>query len=159
MTGKKKRRPPVPYTRELADDICSKLSDGTSLRELCRDEGMPNESTVRDWATTDVDGFGARYVRAREVGYLAMADELLEIADDSSGDMTVDENGKERMDSEFAARSRLRVDTRKWFLAKMLPKVFGDRIDMNHSGTVNVEMADALRKARERLAGQDQADG
>lgn len=120
---------------------------------------MPNESTVRDWATTDVDGFGARYVRAREVGYLAMADELLEIADDSSGDMTVDENGKARMDSEFAARSRLRVDTRKWFLAKMLPKVFGDRIDMNHSGTVNVEMADALRKARERLAGQDQADG
>lgn len=159
MTGKKKRRPPVPYTRDLADDICSKLSDGTSLRELCRDEGMPNESTVRDWATTDVDGFGARYVRAREVGYLAMADELLEIADDSSGDMTVDENGKARMDSEFAARSRLRVDTRKWFLAKMLPKVFGDRIDMNHSGTVNVEMADALRKARERLAGQDQADG
>ena len=159
MTGKKKRRPPVPYTRELADDICCKLSDGTSLRELCRDEGMPNESTVRDWATTDVDGFGARYVRAREVGYLAMADELLEIADDSSGDMTVDENGKARMDSEFAARSRLRVDTRKWFLAKMLPKVFGDRIDMSHSGTVNVEMADALRKARERLAGQDQADG
>ncbi len=159
MTGKKKRRPPVPYTRELADDICCKLSDGASLRELCRDEGMPNESTVRDWATTDVDGFGARYVRAREVGYLAMADELLEIADDSSGDMTVDENGKARMDSEFAARSRLRVDTRKWFLAKMLPKVFGDRIDMSHSGTVNVEMADALRKARERLAGQDQADG
>lgn len=152
MTGKKKRRPPVPYTRELADDICSKLSDGTSLRELCRDEGMPNESTVRDWATTDVDGFGARYVRAREVGYLAMADELLEIADDSSGDMTVDENGKERMDSEFAARSRLRVDTRKWFLAKMLPKVFGDRIDMSHSGTVSLELGEAMRKAKERLA-------
>lgn len=31
-------------------------------------------------------------------------------------------------------RSRLRVDTRKWLLSKMLPKVYGDRAALELSG-------------------------
>jgi hypothetical protein len=95
---------------------------------------MPPESTVRRWALEDRDGFSAQYARAREIGYGAMADELIEISDDSSGDLKTDENGNARMDAEFVGRSRLKVDTRKWLLSKALPKVYGDKITQEVSG-------------------------
>jgi hypothetical protein len=31
---------------------------------------------------------------------------------------------------------RLKVDSRKWFLSKMLPKIYGDKLDLNHSGYI-----------------------
>ena len=38
------------------------------------------------------------------------------------------------INGEHIARSRLRVDTRKWLLSKCLPKIFGDRITAEHTG-------------------------
>lgn len=89
---------------------------------------MPDERTVRVWALDDFNGFYPQYARARELGYLSMADELTEIADDDSGDIKIDGEGNERHDTEFSARSRLRLDTRKWLLSKALPKVYGDKL-------------------------------
>ena len=73
-----------------------------------------------------------------------MADETLEIADDSSHDTITDDEGNERFNSEFAARSRLRVDTRKWLLSKALPKVYGDKITTEHTGRVTISHEEAL---------------
>lgn len=56
-----------------------------------------------------------------------MADELLEIADDGSNDTTKNKAGEDSLDAEWMARSRLRVDTRKWLLSKALPKIYGDK--------------------------------
>lgn len=126
---------PVTYTRDVADTICDLLAGGMTLREICRGDGMPPESTVRMWATDDRDGFAARYARARELGYQAMADELLEIADDGTNDWMTRNAGDgttaEVENHEALARSRLRVDTRKWMLAKALPKVYGDKLDLS----------------------------
>lgn len=68
-----------------------------------------------------------------------MADDLLDIVDDSSGDYVVRERDGERItvvDHEHIQRSRLRADTRKWLLSKALPKIYGDKIDLKHSGAV-----------------------
>lgn len=120
---------PTEFTKELADRICAALAETPNLRAVCRQDGMPSESTVRGWALEDRDGFSAQYARAREIGYLGMADDVLEISDDSSRDAVKDqETGIVRMDTEFVARSRIRVDTRKWLLSKVLPKVFGDKV-------------------------------
>jgi hypothetical protein len=77
-------------------------------------------------------------IRAREVGYIKMGDELLEIADDASNDWLERQNKDgatfKVVDQENISRSRLRVDTRKWLLSKMLPKVFGDRLSAEVSG-------------------------
>src|SRR5271157_3532722 len=115
------------YTAELAAEICRRLADGESLRKICRDDGFPNEATIRTWALEDVNGFGTQYTRAREIGYFGLADELVEISDDGQNDWmeTNDpENPGYRLNGEHVQRSRLRTDTRKWLLAKMLPKVF-----------------------------------
>lgn len=133
---------PTVFSKELADTICAALAECGNLREVCRAEGMPSESAVRRWALEDVEGFSAQYSRAREIGYLCMADETLDIADDSSGDTKKDpETGSTSMDSEFVARSRLKVDTRKWLLSKVLPKIFGDKVTQEHTGAVSVTIA------------------
>lgn len=129
---------PTIYTPELADLICDRLAAGQSLRAVCEDEGMPDEKTVRTWAIEGVQGFSPQYARARELGYLAMADELLDIADDGTNDFITKTNADgstyEQVNSEHIQRSRLRVDTRKWMLSKALPKVYGDKITQEHVG-------------------------
>ncbi|MGM5020196.1 terminase small subunit protein [Tardiphaga sp. 367_B4_N1_1] len=129
---------PSDFSAEIAKEICSKLAEGRTLRDVCRDDGMPSESTVRTWALDDREGFSAQYTRAREIGYMSMADELMEVADDGSNDWMErnDEDGQSTyvLNGEHVQRSRLRVDTRKWMLSKALPKVFGDKITQEHTG-------------------------
>ena len=120
---------PTDYTEELAAEICRRLSEGATLRAVCKADDMPSESVVRKWAVEDRGGFRAHYTGAREIGYLSMADELVEIADDSSGDTITDkETGADRLDGEWVARSRIKIDTRKWLLSKALPKIYGDKL-------------------------------
>jgi hypothetical protein len=123
----------VCYSPELADSILGKLTAGQTLREICRSDDMPSEASVRGWALDDRDGFAARYKRAREIGYMCMADEILDIANDGSNDWMERENARTgKIDivpnHDHINRSRLRVDTYKWLLAKCLPKIFGEKI-------------------------------
>lgn len=136
---------PAPYTPELADRICERLADGETLRAICRDEGMPDDRTVRRWALDDLHGFGTRYSRAREFGYMRMADEVIELADDSAADRFKDGDGNTRPDHAAVQRSRLMVDTRKWLLTKCLPKIFGDR--QTHEVEAGDRLAELIKKA------------
>lgn len=123
---------PSLYTPEVAAAICSRLANGESLRRICRDADMPAEATVRMWALNlsgDFKEFSAQYATSRRIGFESMADEVIEIADDSSEDTTYTEQGP-RMDAEFVARSRIRIDTRKWLLSKVLPKIYGDKLTL-----------------------------
>ncbi len=122
----KKGRPAI-FTQDMGNEIARRLSNGESLRAICRDEGMPAESTVRAWALLPEHPFYAQYTRAREIGYHSMADELLDISDDGSNDW-MEREGRTLENGEAIARSRLRVDTRKWMLSRVLPKIYGDKI-------------------------------
>lgn len=121
---------------DTREDILDKLSIGKSLREICAAEGMPSESLVRKWAVQD-DDFGAQYVRARETGMEALADEILQIADSQEGDVLKTEDGREIVNHDAIQRAKLRVDTRKWIMSKIAPKKYGDRLDLNHSGSID----------------------
>lgn len=123
---------PCLYTPEIAESLCTRLAQGESLRAICRDPDMPHESTVRSWALNlkgDYTEFATQYAMARRIGFESMADDLIEIADDSEQDMIETESGP-RMNSEFVARSRIRIDTRKWMLSKVLPKIYGDKLTL-----------------------------
>lgn len=64
-----------------------------------------------------------------------MEEEILQISDDSSGDAIEDpETGAVRQNTEFVSRSRLKVDTRKWLMARMAPKKYGDKIEQTLNG-------------------------
>lgn len=127
------------YTHEIAETILERLADGEGLIAICRDAGMPSDGAVRHWVESDHDGFATKYTRARARGYERLADEILELSDDSRRDVRVGEDGREIVDHEVVARSRLRVDSRKWLLSKLLPKTYGDKLDLNHAGALEVK--------------------
>ena len=151
---------PSIYSQELADRICAALAEGRTLRDVCRDEGMPTEATVRNWALVEDEekrpGFFSQYARAREIGYHAMADETLEISDDGTNDWMKRTQGEDTIDvvnNEAIARSRLRVDTRKWLLSKALPKIYGDKVtSVIEGGEKPVEITGDTRADARRVA-------
>jgi hypothetical protein len=128
---------PTVFDQKIADKICARLSDGESLREICRTEAYPGESTVRRWAADDASNFAAQYARAREIGYDRLAEELVEIADTPLLGVKTKTNEKgetETTEGDMIEHRRLQVDVRKWMLAKMLPKKYGDRLAAEVTG-------------------------
>lgn len=123
---------PSTFDPKTADIIAKRMADGESLRAICRDDGMPAESTVRGWHVNNTEGFGGLYERASAARVDFWAEELIEIADDGTNDwMTRKAKGGEDIevvDAEHIQRSRLRVDTRKWLMSKMAPKKYGDKL-------------------------------
>jgi len=118
---------PRVYDDMLADVILERIAAGESMRSICDDDSLPARSTVALWIVNDEGGFSDRYARARQAQATLLADELMDIADDGTNDYVQSQNG-ETYNGEAVARSRLRVDTRKWYLARMLPKVYGDKV-------------------------------
>jgi transposase-like protein len=142
----------VFYSPELAAAICERLAAGESLRAICRDDGMPAPSTVLSWKDEYKD-FGEQYARAREAGYTLLAEEIIEISDDGTNDYVERENqrtGRTEVlaDTDHIQRSKLRVDTRKWILSKMLPKVYGDKLEID--AKVEIGVTERLARARNR---------
>ena len=128
------------FTQEKADEICELLKQGKSLRKACEETGT-KAPTVLGW-TEAHSSFGEQYAKAREIGYLLLADDLLEISDDSAHDTYEDEQGNQRTNTEVVARSRLRVDSRKWMLSKMLPKIYGEKLELAGGLTLKKTAAD-----------------
>lgn len=119
------------FTPELGDRICAEMIDGKSLRSICAQEGMPSKRTVMYWLRTRPE-FKDAYRTAQQERAECWIEEIIEIADDSSADFVKDEEGNQRVDHDHIQRSRLRVDTRKWIAAKMMPRLYGDKIDLTH---------------------------
>jgi transposase-like protein len=148
------------YTAEKADAICARLAQGESLRSVCRDEQMPDCATVFAWMRKFPE-FLKQYARAKEESADAMAEEMLEIADDGRNDWMerhggTDDEGNPKantyvLNGEHVQRSRVRIDTRKWLASKLKPKKYGDRVDLTNSDG-SLTGADALAKARARVS-------
>lgn len=73
-----------------------------------------------------------QYARALELRSEIMADEILEIVDDSSNDTLHTATG-EKENKEWINRSKARVDARKWLMAKRMPKKYGDKQIIDHN--------------------------
>lgn len=129
---------PSEYSQEVAAVICGRIADGEPLTKICKDDGMPVTSTVYKWMMQNEE-FASAYARAREEQADTLADEIVAISDDSRNDTQVDEDGNRIVDHDHIQRAKLRVDARKWVAAKLKPKKWGDRVAVDHSGTVTLE--------------------
>lgn len=128
---------PTIYTSELADEFCAQIALGYSVKTVCAsDEKFPGMSTVFRWLG-DIPEFREKYAYATAERTEAMAEDLLDIADDGSNDLMTIQKGRmtyEVENKEVTNRSRLRVDTRKWLMSKMKPKKYGDKLDITSDG-------------------------
>ena len=130
---------PELISPELANEICQLLLEGYTVRQLTALSNMPSMSTLLRWAHGNEphrQWFREQYARAREGRAWLWADEILDIADDGSNDWIDREldNGTtiRVIDHEHIMRSKIRIDTRKFLMAKFLKGTFGKDTD---SGT------------------------
>lgn len=125
---------------DFIDEICIRLSDGETLRSICRSEGMPSWDVVYVWANGD-DELAQRIARAREAGYDAIAMEALEIADTpKEGVSTVeDDKGVKEIREDMLGHRKLQVETRLKLLAKWSPQKYGAKQEVRHSGAMTLE--------------------
>jgi len=100
------------YSLDIAKAVCERLAAGQSLASICKDPDMPEAPTVRGWILDDREGFAALSARAYALGHEALAEECLQIADDTSID---------------PADKRIRIDTRIRLLGKW-SKRYADKV-------------------------------
>lgn len=127
---------PSTFDQTIADTICERLGDGQSLREICRDPSMPDKATVFRWLAQH-EPFRQQYAVAREVQADHLLEEMLDIADDARNDWMTRAQGEGEIqvpDTEHISRSKLRISTRQWMMAKMAPKKYGERVQQEISG-------------------------
>ena len=121
MTGR-----PSSYSDEIADQICKRIASGEGLRAICRDEEMPGRQTVLDWLDSEkFPEFRAKYARAREAQGDYLDEEMQEVANSAT--------------PESVHVARLRVLTMQWRASKLAPKKYGDKVELEHAGKVQIE--------------------
>lgn len=133
---------PSQYSQELSDRICAQIASGSSLRTICLAEDMPCVASIFNWLRTKPE-FLEHYEKAKAEQADALAEEMLDIADDGSNDW-MERHDKEGaaigwvVNGEHVQRSRLRLDTRKWLASKLKAKKYGDKTAVEHSGTIGL---------------------
>ena len=119
----------MAYSKENIDSIFNEIifdiENGCSLRASLLKDNRPDSTTFYKWIDNEEEK-STQYVRACEERANFIFEDILNIADDCSGDKKVTEHG-ETIDAEFVARSRIKIDARKWMLSKMQPKKYGDK--------------------------------
>ncbi len=131
------------YTAWAGETICAALAEGHSLLSTCEAMGISYEA-ARRWET-DIPEHATNVARAREFGCHALAEQALAIADTpvmgivttTKADGSVEERAED-----MTAHRRLQIDTRKWLIARWLPKVYGEKAEVSGSLTIKKSAAD-----------------
>jgi hypothetical protein len=106
---------------ELHDIILKRIAKGESLNSICKEAGMPSISAFVELTQED-EILGEKYVRARDTQAEVLFDEIMDIIERTPAK------------GEDVAKARLLVDTKKWFLSKVKPRRFGDKVDVTTLG-------------------------
>lgn len=140
----------------LADRICSRLIELGSLRKVCdTDPTMPCKSVIYHWLMkAGMEGvdpiygiFLEQYTRARQISKDYKFDEHWEDLEEVSKVPLLIDGVPVMHDGEIVMTvtpqsvqlARLKHDAFKWQASKENPKKYGDRVDLNHSGSVSLE--------------------
>ena len=132
MTKKKTGRP-SDFTQEIFDIICERIEDGASLRKVCEnDDTLPARRTVLRWLAKDgAEDLRHQYARAGDERADFYFEQTMEIADDAG------------TDRDAIAKARLRVDTLKWICARMNPRKYSDKLNIEAT-VIKASHEDAL---------------
>jgi hypothetical protein len=141
----KATRPPTPFELWTADPAkaMAELADcigagRQSLNQFVLERGLSYNSVLQ-WIGRDPER-EATYARAREVRAHAFADAIVAISEESE---VVARYQGERivlgLDSAAIARNRLRVDSLKWLASKMMPRVYGEKLDVEAKVALTLE--------------------
>jgi hypothetical protein len=143
-----RKNPATPAQDKLnavgIDAICTDVCECVPLRTIARKCGVSFAKLAEYLSRPE---HTEQYARAREAQADKMAEDILAIADDGLNDTYTDDDGNERTDHDVVARSRLRVDARKWLASKMAPKKYGDKMAIGGADDLPpVQITEIVRK-------------
>jgi hypothetical protein len=127
---------PVAFTEELFVKLLDRLAQGETLVAICADQTMPTRQSLFQKLYKD-ENARELYYAAREMQMEAMAEEILELSDNAENDWSTDDRGRRMANNDVIQRARLKVDTRKFIMAKMAPRRFGEKNFTEVSGDPN----------------------
>lgn len=122
----------------IVNQVCGRILSGGAVRNIMKDSELPDFSTLLEWVSVD-EVKSKQYSRAMELRGELLFEEMIDICDDGSNDWMERFNREGevvgwQVNGEHVQRSKLRVDTRKWYLSKLNPKKFGDKTDLTSGG-------------------------
>lgn len=115
------------FTLAAAERVCAVIAEGGTQRTVARELGVPR-STLCGWLKR-YPKFAERYAAACEVRLDLLEERLLELCADAHEAALLPETGKLQIEA-----CKLEIDTCKFMLAKLRPKRFGDRTQMEVTG-------------------------
>lgn len=121
---------PKDFDPIIAGEICARYAEGKSVREIVLNErSMPSLDTWYAWLTRP--DCQLIFSAAREQRAHKLVEEMQKISDAAK-------TGKSH---EALGQARLMCDTRKWIASKFLPRIYGDKIEVqgDMSLTINVQ--------------------
>lgn len=130
MSEETKMGRPSDYTQELADKICEGIGNGWSMRTVCSKEDMPSMSTVFKWLR-EREEFSQQYARACRERTEGQHEELLEYGDEA---IRLAQEADPKAAGAVVSAVKLKADNLKWSMSKMVPKKYGDRLDLTTDG-------------------------
>lgn len=139
------------YTDELAEEICTRIANGEPLRAICRDDHMPNWTTVYAWINADPE-LARRIARARELGADAIAEDTINIIDTPPERVATPMGSK--IDPGYVQWQKNRVEQRLKLLSKWQPKKYGERVD-HTSSDGSMSPPQAIEIVHVKPAGKD----
>lgn len=146
---------PTLYSQKLAHKICEAIATTpSSLKKICeKNPSFPPYKAICSWVYKNKE-FYELYARARVAQAQILGDDCMDISDESANDLVVDpESGDIKINHNVISRSKLRIDTRKFLMSKLLPKIYGED-DENEKLAMRKELAEF----RSRLDAQSQRD-
>lgn len=99
-----------------------------------------------------------KYTRAKELGLERMAEEIVELADESREGVKTTTKGDgsvETVTGDMVERSRLQIESRKWLLSKLKMKKYGDATTLRGDPDAPLEARVTVEFVRAAGAGTD----
>ena len=114
---------PTKYNNDLAEAICVRLANGESLRSICKDDGMPDKSTILRWVVKPDHPFCNQYMIAREAAGYSHADSVVDLSDELRF-----------VEGSDPQKARVAMMGYQWAAERMAPKKHSPKHIMEHSG-------------------------
>lgn len=121
---------PTTYSVETAKRLCALLAEGKSLRTVCKEEGMPDLSTVFEWIRTHEE-FSLQYAMAKAESSEAWHEELADLGDQA---IELAQSVDSKASGAVVQAVKLKADNIKWMMSKMKPKKYGEKLDHTTNG-------------------------
>lgn len=121
--------------KEDCAEIFARMIAGESLTQILKDDHLPHVKSFMGWLHKD-DKLMQEYRTAQMLRAEIQVDEICEIADNLQHDLHESEHVTpegdvvtiKKYDTVKQKQRQLQIDTRKWTASKMIPKIFGDKI-------------------------------